>query len=88
MVLVASARFEPLETGTTGRRRSWLIAPGRAAVCKNLQDVPEQASTIGIDWQSGGRADPDFPGSAAMCGDWHRPVTPEAAVRFRMPPDN
>jgi hypothetical protein len=49
-------------TGPTGRCRSWLIAPGRATACKNLQDVPEQASMIGIDWRSGGRADPDFPG--------------------------
>jgi hypothetical protein len=48
-----------------------------SADCKNLQDVPEQASTIGIDWQSGGKADPDFPGSAAMCRRWSRPVTPE-----------
>ena len=59
-MLVASPRFEPSKSAT-GRGRSWLIAPGRAAACKNLQDFPERASTIGIDLRSGWRADPDSP---------------------------
>jgi hypothetical protein len=74
--------------GTTGRCRSWLIAPGRAAVCKNLQDVPEQASTIGIGWQSRGRADADLPGSAAVCCHCLLPVTPEAAGWSPVDPAN
>jgi hypothetical protein len=61
---------------------------GRAAVCKNLQDVPEHASTIGIDWQSGGRADPDLPGSAAVGCHCLLPVTPEAAGSSPVDPAN
>jgi hypothetical protein len=80
--------LSPRSRGQTGRRRSWPFTSGHVAVCKNLQDVPEQASTIGIDWQSGGRADPDFPGSAAMGCCWCRPVTPEAAGSSPVDPAN
>jgi hypothetical protein len=34
---------------TPDTRRSWLITSERADAGKNLQDVPEQASTFGID---------------------------------------
>jgi hypothetical protein len=47
--------------------------------CKNLQGVPEQASTIDIKRLERGTADPGFPGSAAMGCGWRLPVTPEAA---------
>ena len=53
-----------------------------------MQDFPEQASTIGIDRRSAGRADPDFPGSAAMCGHCLLPVTPEAAGSSPVDPAN
>ena len=56
--------------------------------CKNLQDVPEHASTIGIDRRSGRKADPDFPGSAAMCCHCLLPVTPEAAGSSPVDPAN
>jgi hypothetical protein len=43
---------------------------------------------IGIDRRLGGRADPDFPGSAAMGCRWCRPVTPEAAGSSPVDPAN
>ena len=64
------------------------FAPERAGACKNLQDVPKQASTIDLGRPRRGRADPDFPGSAAICGGWHRPVTPEAAGSSPVDPAN
>ena len=64
------------------------FAPERAGACKNLQDVPKQASTIDLGRSRRGRAGPDFPGSAAICGDWHRPVTPEAAGSSPVDPAN
>ena len=48
-------------------------------LCKNLQAVPKHASTIGRERPSRRTAGPDFTGSAAIGGDWTRPVTPEAA---------
>ena len=63
-------------------------APDRARACKNLQEIPEQASTIGIERRSGGRADPDFPGSAAFDRQWLLPVTPEAAGSSPVDPAN
>jgi hypothetical protein len=77
-----------LATGPPGRGRSWPFTPERAGACKNLQAVPKRASTIGIGRPTCGTADPDFPESAAICGDWHRPVTPEAAGSSPVDPAN
>jgi hypothetical protein len=57
-------------------------------VCKNLQAVPNQASTIGIERPRRRTADPDFPGSAAFCGSCLLPVTPEAAGSSPVDPAN
>jgi hypothetical protein len=57
-------------------------------LCKNLQAVPNQASTIGLDRPSGGTADPVFPGSAVMCCHCLLPVTPEAAGSSPVDPAN
>jgi hypothetical protein len=82
------ARDLNLRRGPTGRGCSWPITPERAGACKNLQDVPEQGSRIGLDRPSGGTADPDFPGSAAMCRHCLPPVTPEAAGSSPVDPAN
>jgi hypothetical protein len=39
----------------------------KRAVWKNLQDVPRHVTAIGAEWPRCGRADPEFPGSAALC---------------------
>src|SRR5439155_10962981 len=49
---------------------------------------PEQRSTISLQPRSRGRADPDFPGSAASGYSWGRPVTPEAAGSSPVDPAN
>ena len=49
------------------------------SVCKNLQAVPEQASTSGCERPRCGTADPDFPGSAAISCDSSRPSKPRVA---------
>jgi hypothetical protein len=83
LVQTVVAEFEALESiigrlaGSDETECHASISPLR--VCKSLQAVPKQASTIGRDRPSGGTADPDFPGSAAFCYRWRRPVTPEAA---------
>src|SRR5687767_571345 len=64
------------------------VTSGPAGVCKNLQAVPNQPSMIGIERPRWGIADPDFPGSAAMCCIWRRPVTPEAAGSSPVDPAN
>jgi hypothetical protein len=60
----------------------------RRAICKNLQAVPNTRPRSAWDGQDDGTADPDFPGSAAICVDWHRPVTPEAAGSSPVDPAN
>jgi hypothetical protein len=82
------ARDLNLRRGPPGRGCSWPITPERAGACKNLQDVPEQGSRIGLDRPSGETADPDFPGSAAMCRHCLPPVTPEAAGSSPVDPAN
>jgi hypothetical protein len=47
--------------------------------CKNLQEIPEHAATIGFGKPRCVKADPDFAGSAAVGRYSRRPVTPEAA---------
>jgi hypothetical protein len=60
-----------------GRRSS---LPGHCQLlCKNLQAVPNQASTIGLDRPIGETADPVFLASAVMCCHCLLPVTPEVA---------
>ena len=54
-------------------------SPRAESACKNLQAVPKHASTIGSGRPRRRTADPDFPGSAAMCLCCLPPVTPEAA---------
>jgi hypothetical protein len=62
--------------------------PNDRADCKNLQAVPEHASTIDTERPRGMTADPNFPGSAAMCGLSLLPVTPEAAGSSPVDPAN
>src|SRR5205823_13685602 len=78
ILLVACPRFEPSRR-PTGHGRSWLIAPERAGACKNLQDFPKHASTIGFQRPCCVTADPDLPGSAAFDRECLLPVTTEAA---------
>src|SRR5215211_4419220 len=52
---------------------------------RDLQAVPKQASSIGVERPIRGPAHPDVPGSAAICGDTSRRVTPEPRVRPRRP---
>jgi hypothetical protein len=61
------------------RGRSHPIEADRTQLCKNLQAVPNTRPQSASDGQEGRTADPDFPGSAAICCHWCRPVTPEAA---------
>ena len=62
--------------------------PAEQRVCKNLQAVPAHASKTAIERPRCGTADPDFPGSAAICGYWSRPITPEAAGSSPVDPAN
>ena len=87
-VVVLRPRALNLRGAPTGCGRSWLIASERTGACKNLQEIPEQASTIGIERRSGGRADPDFSGSAVFCRRRLLPVTPEAAGSSPVDPAN
>jgi hypothetical protein len=84
-----------LEPGTNGalltpvhRRRSFRIVSIRTGACKNLQAVPEYASGTGCERPRRGTADPDFPGSAAICCRCLPPVTPEAAGSSPVDPAN
>jgi hypothetical protein len=84
-----------LEPGTNGalltpvhQRRSFRIVSIRTGACKNLQAVPEYASGTGCERPRRGTADPDFPGSAAICCRCLPPVTPEAAGSSPVDPAN
>ena len=51
--------------------------------CKNLQAVPEQASTSGCERPRCGTADPVLPGSAAVGRDYSRPSKPRVGTHSR-----
>ena len=88
-------RFNRIAVGDQDVGRQQIVARAfvaarveRAAACKNLQAVPNTRPRSASDSQDRGTTDPDFPGSAAMCCRWCRPVTPEAAGSSPVDPAN